>query len=163
MSNNYNRRDFLKFSAATVGGVTLAGAASVKKVSAAGDKPLRIGFVGVGDQGSSHLDCALGIEGVEVPALCDINDSYLYRAKRWVEESDRPSPRLYGKTKTDFERMCEKEELDVVICATSWKWHVPICLAAMKTGKHAVSEVPMVQTVEEAWELVETHESNCLY
>ncbi len=159
MSNNYNRRDFLKFSAATVGGATLAGAASAEKVSAAIDKPLRIGFVGVGDQGSSHLDIALGIEGVEVPALCDIKNSYLYRAKRWVEESGRPSPRLYGKTKTDFVRMCEKEELDVVICATSWKWHVPICLAAMKTGKHAVSEVPMVQTVDEAWELVETHES----
>ena len=44
--------------------------------------PIRIGFVGIGDQGSWHLDVALGIPGVEVPALCDIDDHYLYRAKR---------------------------------------------------------------------------------
>ena len=163
MDTNYNRRDFLKASAAGVGSMGLAAMTTAKKARAeetsSGNKTLRIGFVGVGDQGSYHLDCALGIEGVEVPALCDIDNAYLYRAKRWVEESDRPTPRLYGKTKTDFVRMCENEELDVVICATSWKWHVPICLAAMKTGKNAVSEVPMVQTVDEAWELVETYES----
>jgi len=163
MNNNYNRREFLKFSAAGIGSIGLAGMTSEKKTKAeetsSAGKPLRIGFVGVGDQGSSHLDCALGIDGVQVPALCDIDNAYLYRAKRWVEESGRPTPRLYGKTKTDFVRMCEQEELDVVICATSWEWHVPVCLAAMKNDKHAVTEVPMVQTVDEAWEVVETFES----
>ena len=120
---------------------------------------IRIGFVGVGDRGSYHLDSALGIEGVEVPALCDIDDSYLYSAKRWVEDSGRPTPNLYGKTETDFERMCETEDLDVVICATPWKWHTPVCLSAMRNGKHAVSEVPIVLTVDEGWELIETWKS----
>jgi hypothetical protein len=31
-------------------------------------------------------------------------------------------------------------------------------VAAMKNGKHAVSEVPIIITLEEAWEVVETHE-----
>jgi len=123
------------------------------------EKNLRIGFVGVGDRGSFHLDSALGIEGVDVPALCDIDNSYLYRAKRWVEDSGRPTPALYGKTETDFVRMCEQEEMDCVICATPWQWHTPCCLAAMKNGSHAVSEVPIVLTVEEGWELVETWKS----
>ena len=158
MSNDYNRRDFLKLSAATVGSIPLVGMASADKATAAGGKSIRLGFVGVGDRGSYHLDCALGVEGVEVPAICDIKDSYLYRAKRWVEESGRPTPRLYGKGETDFKRLCEQEDLDAVICATSWKWHTPVCLAAMNNGKHAVTEVPMVLTVDEAWELVETYE-----
>lgn len=123
------------------------------------EKIIRIGFVGVGDRGSYHLDSALGIEGVEVPALCDVNDSYLYRAKRWVEESGRPTPTLYGKNETDFVRMCETEELDVVLCATPWEFHTPCCLAAMRNGKHAISEVPIVLTVEEGWEIVETWKS----
>jgi len=36
--------------------------------------------------------------------------------------------------------------------------HTPACLAAMKNGKHAVSEVPLCITLEEAWEIVETYE-----
>ncbi|MBA7555709.1 Alpha-N-acetylgalactosaminidase [subsurface metagenome] len=54
--------------------------------------------------------------------------------------------------------MCEQEDLDVVICSTSWKWHAPVCLAAVKNGKHAVSEVPIILTLDEAWEVVETSE-----
>jgi len=119
-------------------------------------KVLRIGFVGVGDRGSYHLDAALGIEGIEVPAICDIDTAYLYRAKRWIEGSGRPSPTLYDRGKADFERLCAEEDLDVVICSTSWEWHAPVCLAAMRNGKHAVSEVPMVLTVDEGWEIVET-------
>jgi len=45
-----------------------------------------------------------------------------------------------------------------VICCTPWEYHTPVCVAAMKNGKHAVSEVPIVITLEEAWELVETYE-----
>lgn len=158
MIHKPNRREFLTYSA--VGGAT---AANIRLMGAAqepdSNKPVRIGFVGVGDRGSYHLDVALGIEGVEVPALCDIDPAYLHRAKRWVEDSGRPTPRLYGKTETDFERMCAEEELDCVICCTSWQWHAPCCLASMRNGKNAVSEVPIIQTVEEAWEIVETWES----
>jgi hypothetical protein len=121
-------------------------------------QPVRLGFVGIGGRGSYHLDAALGIEGVEVPALCEIKDDRLLRARSWVEESGRPTPRLYGRSETDFERMCAEEDLDCVICATSWRWHTPVCLAANATDKHAVSEVPIVQTVEEAWQLVESYE-----
>ena len=123
------------------------------------DRPIRLGFVGVGDRGSYHLDAALGIEGVEVPALCDINDHYLYRAKRWVEEAGLPAPRLYGRTRTDWQRLIDEEDLDAVICCTSWEWHAPVALAAMRSDKHCVSEVPLVQSLDEAWEIVETHEA----
>jgi hypothetical protein len=120
--------------------------------------PVRLGFVGIGGRGSYHLDAALGIEGVEVPALCEIQDDRLQRARGWVEESGRPTPALYGRGETDFQRMCAEEDLDCVICSTSWKWHTPVCLAANAADKHAVSEVPIVLTVDEAWQLVESYE-----
>ncbi|HHW09305.1 MAG TPA: hypothetical protein GXX29_04970 [Firmicutes bacterium] len=69
-------------------------------------RTIRLGFVGVGDQGSYHLDVALGIPGVEVVALCDTDEGYLYRAKRWVEEAGQAPPRLYGPGPTDFKRLC---------------------------------------------------------
>ena len=132
MAKNLNRRDFLKVGASAGAGIAAAGLVSPGKVDAQINRPVRIGFVGVGDQGSSHLDMALGMEEVEVPALCDIKDSYLYRAKSWVENSGRPSPKLYGKTRTDFERMMDNEDLDLVVCCTSWEWHAPVMIAAMK-------------------------------
>jgi predicted dehydrogenase len=158
MDKKYHRREFIKFSSSLVGAVALSSYLHSSNLYAQ-EKPLRIGFVGVGDRGSYHLDCALGIPGVQVPALCDIKDSYLYRAKKWVEDAGQPTPNLYGKTRTDFVRMCEQEELDCVVCCTSWEWHAPVCIAAMKNGKHCVSEVPIVVTLDEAWEIVETSES----
>ena len=85
MAHSFNRRDFLKMSSTAAGALALTGPTAPGKTIAA-DTPIRMGFVGVGDRGSYHLDCALGIEGVTVPALCDIKDSYLYRAKQWVED-----------------------------------------------------------------------------
>jgi predicted dehydrogenase len=138
--------------------VTPKAAAQTVTQGSINGRPIRLGFVGVGDRGSYHLDIALGIDGIEVPAICDIAPHYLHRAKRWIEESGKPSPKLYGRTRTDFERMCAEEDFDCVICSTSWDWHAPILLAAMRNGKHAVSEVPLMLTLDEAWEIVETHE-----
>jgi predicted dehydrogenase len=155
MDSNLNRREFLGVSAAGVatGALSRADGQQIPLT-----KPLRLGFVGVGDRGSYHLDIALGIDGIEVPAICDINPAYLYRAKRWIEETGKPSPRLYGRTRKDYERLCAEEDLDCVICCTSWKEHAPILLSAMRNGKNAVSEVPVIQTLDEAWEIVETYE-----
>ncbi|WP_162340817.1 Gfo/Idh/MocA family protein [Cyclobacterium salsum] len=156
--NNLDRRNFLKLSTLALGGIT-TGLLSNQSMALGLKRNLRLGFVGIGGRGSYHLDTALGITGVEVPAICDIDPKNLYQAKRWIEESGQPSPRLYDKGPTDFIRLCEEEELDAVICATPWDTHAPVCLAAMRNGKHAACEVPIAQTLEEAWELVETFES----
>ena len=153
--NEMDRREFLKRSSASVAGMAMAGAVLAEQ---APSSSIKLGFVGIGGRGSYHLDCALGMEGVEVAALCDIDDKALYNAKRWVEEAGQPAPHLYGESRTAFRQLCEKETLDCVICCTPWEYHAPVCVAAMKNSKNAVSEVPINVTLDEAWELVETHE-----
>jgi Glycosyl hydrolase 109, C-terminal domain/Oxidoreductase family, NAD-binding Rossmann fold len=159
----YNRRKFVQLStAAAVGAAAIPGMSFPEKASAmvpANDRTLRLGFVGIGGRGSYHLNAALGIEGIEVPAICEVNPERLQRAKKWIEDAGLPSPRLYDRGVTDFKRLCETENLDAVICSTSWEWHTPVCLAAMKNDKHCVSEVPIVLTLDEAWQIVETYES----
>ena len=72
-------------------------AAAGQSAGSSGRGPLRLGFVGVGGRGSYHLDTCLGLDSVEVKALCDINPNYLYRAKRYVEEAGKPSPAIYDR------------------------------------------------------------------
>ena len=105
MGKEFNRRDFMGVSAGAAAGALVAANARPKNAAAQTplNRPVRLGFVGVGDRGSYHLDIALGIEGVEIPAVCDINPAVLNRSKRWIEEAGLPTPRLYGRGRTDFE------------------------------------------------------------
>ncbi len=119
---------------------------------------VRVGFVGVGGMGMTHLENFLLLEGVQVKAVCDIVPEKVTRAQRVVEEAGRPRPTGYERGPRDFERMCAEEELDLVLTATPWEWHVPVCVAAMQNGKHAATEVPAALTVDECWQLVETAE-----
>jgi len=52
--------------------------------------------------------------------------------------------------------MCAEEDLDFVHTATPLRWRTPICVAAMRSGKHAAAEIPAAVTLEEGWQLVET-------
>jgi predicted dehydrogenase len=149
MSDTYNRRGFFRNS----------GLAAFTQGAQPDARPLRVGMVGVGDRGTYHMDVLLGMDSVEVKALCDINPEYLYRAKRWVEQAGKPSPALYSGP-ADYLKLVERDDLDLVVTATPWQLHAPVCVAAMKAGKHACTEVPAALTVEQCWELVEASEKS---
>jgi predicted dehydrogenase len=182
-NNNPSRRDFLKIGAAfglgaAVSALPLAGAEGGPKEQArsafkvAPIPTVKVGFVGVGGMGSAHVQNYLNIEGVQVKAICDIRPAHAERARKWVVEAGQPQPTLYTKGERDFERMCGTEDLDLVMTATPWEWHVPVCLSAMKNGKHAATEVPAAMSLDDCWALVETAEKtgrhcqmmeNCCY
>ena len=131
-----------------------------------------MGFVGVGGMGTVHLENFLAIDGVDVRAICDIVPGKVTAAQNTVVAAGRPRPAGYDRGPRDFERLCAEEQLDLVLTATPWEWHVPVCLAAMNNGKHAATEVPAAVTIEECWQLVETAErtgrhcvmlENCCY
>jgi len=134
--------------------------------------PVRIGYVGVGGMGSSHVRNLLRIPGVELRAICDIVPEKVERIQKQVVAAGQPLPEGYSNGPLDFKRLCDRSDLDLVYNATPWEWHVPICLAAMEAGKHAATEVPAATTLEECWQLVETAErtkkhcimmENCCY
>jgi len=165
-----SRRDFIKQGAAAgigaalvLGGcepggqayqpATMAGLPKVAPID-----PVRIGMVGVGMQGSSHVRNFLNIPGVEIRAVCDIIPDKVARMQKWVTDAGFSSPKGYSRGELDYERMVAQEDLDLVFTSTPWNWHVPVCVAAMENGKHAATEVPAALTLEECWQLVETAE-----
>jgi len=156
MGTDFDRRTFMK----TAGAVSAAAAVGLdaRRAGADSDRPVRIGVVGVGSRGTNLTKILLDIEGVEIPAICDINPEHLARAQKIVAEAGRKKPDGYSRGPWDFKRMCERDDLDAVLTATPWEWHTPVAVAAMEAGKYAATEVPAAVTVDECWELVETSE-----
>jgi predicted dehydrogenase len=131
------------------------GGAPAKPFAAPPIQEVRIGFVGVGGQGSSHVRNFLHIAGCRVVAVCDIVEERVKLMQKWTKDAGFAEPTGYSRGPHDFERMCETEQLDLVFNATPWEWHVPVCTSAMKNGKHAATEVPAAMSIEDCWQLVE--------
>ncbi|HEO69703.1 MAG TPA: alpha-N-acetylgalactosaminidase [Candidatus Hydrogenedentes bacterium] len=182
MATRWHRRDFLKTSAVLGTGSLLAGATATRnhggaehvmtEFAAAPVDPVRVGFVGIGKRGSYLVRTLLALERVEVRAVCDIVEDRVAQAQQWVVEAGQAKPAGYAGTETVFRDLCEQEDLDLVINAAPWEWHVPICVAAMQAGKHTFTEVPAAVTEDECWQLIETAErtrrhcvmmENCCY
>ncbi|MDP6610520.1 MAG: Gfo/Idh/MocA family oxidoreductase, partial [Vicinamibacterales bacterium] len=169
MTNQFDRRAFVKLGVAGFGAAAgmvrpvraqpaQLGAAPAALLAAPPIDEVRIGYVGVGLQGSSHCRNLLRIDGARLVALCDVVEDKVARMQASVEDAGYPRPRAYVRGERDFERMCQEEDLDLVYTATPWRWHVPVCVAAMTNGKHAATEVPAAVTVDDCWQLVETAE-----
>jgi len=152
-----DRRDFLKIGTAAGLGMDLLGD-PLRPASAAAEKPLRLGIVGVGGRGTSLLEVLLGMGGVVIPAICDINQEHLARAQAMVEKAGQKRPEGYSRDEQHFQELMYRDDLDAVVIATYWQWHTPMAVCAMKSGKYAAVEVPAALTVEECWALVNTYE-----
>jgi predicted dehydrogenase len=118
---------------------------------------VRIGIIGLGQRGPSHMRTMSRIDGVEIKALCDIRLAKAESAKKWLENSDH-NPDLYVGDENEWKKLCQRKDIDLVIVTTPWYMHTEMAVYAMEQGKHVASEVPACATIEECWQLVETAE-----
>lgn len=188
-SGSFSRREFLSVAGAASAGIGMvAGArAAVPEPAVPRPKPgqqrlfglkfppldrVRIGFIGVGNRGSSLLGNLLDIDRVEIKAVCDVVPDRVKSAQQRVVAKGQPEPAGYAKNETDFEALCQRDDLDLVYIATPWDWHVRMAVSAMQHGKHVAIEVPAAMTLNECWQLVDTAEltrrhclmlENCCY
>jgi hypothetical protein len=119
---------------------------------------VRLGIIGVGGRGTSLLHDLLGVENVEVKAVCDLVPEKVEHAQKAVTDAGQPKPTGFTKGETDFKNL-NQLDLDIVYIATPWNWHVPMAVDVMKNGKHAAVEVPAATTLQECWDLVNTSEA----
>ncbi len=159
------RRAFIRSGVLAGASLSMSGATLVDKTSTEQSKTsfpaldtVRVGFVGIGVKGSQHLGILLHMEGVEIVAVCDVLEDQCKEAQTQAMWLGKRKPTAYYRGEYDFLRMCQEEDLDLVYTATPWRWHSPICMAAMENGSHAATEIPMAITLEECWQLVETSE-----
>jgi hypothetical protein len=153
---NFSRRDFVRTGTmATIGLGLLPGSANAAEEPA---QNIRVGVIGTGGRGKSHVSNLLSIPGVEVAAVCDLFDSQATAAANMCVQAGRKKPEIYVKDALIYKQMLAKEKLDAVIIATYWDSHAAIAIEAMNNGTYSGIEVPAALTVEDAWKLVETSE-----
>lgn len=173
-----NRRDFLKMSG--LAGVGMAGMGlsacssgntlptppfqqphtqrfNMSGYAAPALDTVRVGVIGLGNRGSGALRRLSRIEGVQITALSDIRPDRVQWGTDFLAPSGH-SPVGYSDGPEDWKRLCESDNVDLVYICTPWELHAPNAIYAMENDKHAATEIPAAQTLEDCWKLVETSE-----
>jgi len=145
MRLRFDRRDFLKTTAAAGAGYWLT--ATATSAARAADKPnekIQFASIGVGGKGSSDCDHA-GALGVMV-ALCDCDEKPLNAKKAKFSSAE---------TFFDYRKMFEKlgKQIDAVTVSTPDHTHAPASIMAMKLKKHVYTQKPLTHSVWEAREM----------
>ncbi|MBO6004302.1 MAG: Gfo/Idh/MocA family oxidoreductase [Verrucomicrobia bacterium] len=149
------------------GGVNMCGFAAPKL------ETVRVGFIGVGNRGFSNMRQMTYLEGVQIKAICDIVPFRIDEAQKCLADQKLPAAKVYTGKDDSWKALCEDPEIDLIsIAVPRGPLHAAISIYAMKCGKHVAVEVPVIATLDEAWEVVETAEKtrrhcmmmeNCCY
>lgn len=107
--------------------------------------PLRVGVVGLGFAGETHLKSYLQIPGVEVVALAGLEEAKLHQLG-----ATYGVPHLYR----DWQDLMARDDLDIVSVCTPNYLHAPIAIAALDLGRHVLCEKPLARTAAEAEAIV---------
>lgn len=103
-------------------------------------KPLKMGVVGVGGMGGSHIKGLAESEFVQVAALADLNQELLDKVSA---EQGAPGYR-------DAVAMMDSGNIEAVLIAVPHPFHAQLAIAAAERGLHVLSEKPISVTVDEA-------------
>ena len=154
-----SRRTFIKGSALVGAGISLAPHLVFSQKAKPLAHKLKLGFIGVGLRGINHLNNAMRRKDTEITAICDIDPKRIDIALDLIEKNGRKKPLVFGKHEEDYLNLLDSKDVDAVIIATPWLWHTKMAVAAMQAGVYAGLEVSASQTIEECWDLVNTHEA----
>src|SRR5262249_54857943 len=107
----------------------------------AGVKRLGMGLVGPGFVGAHHIDAVRRLGFVDVVGVAASSEE---SARRKADALG--VPKAYG----SFEALVSDPDIHVVHNTTPNHLHGPVILAALKHGKHVVSDKPLATTAEES-------------
>ena len=100
---------------------------------------IKIAIVGTGIIAPSHIDAISKIDGLEISALCDLNEA------RVKELADKLSVPYF----LDYKEIPDKAECDAVILNLPHGLHAPAAIFFLERGIHVLVEKPMANTVSE--------------
>jgi hypothetical protein len=149
------RREFIKQGTIAATAFTILPSGSL---FAANKDKVRLGYIGVGERGMSHISEGCLRDDVEITAICDIQERSLKICREYIAKKGRPAPTEYTGGLDAYKKLLDRKDIDAVIIATPWQFHHPQAIDAMKAGKYVGCEVIAGITTEDHWDIVHTSE-----
>ena len=146
MKKTMHRRQFIRSGSAL--GVSLAMTQPWDRILGANDD-IRVGVVGFRSRGKSHITGFGNLPGVRLTALCDVDLEVL---EQGVEKYSQPGQKL--KAYSDYRRMLEDKDIDMISIATPNHTHALISVAAIQAGKDVYVEKPVSHNPWEGQQMV---------
>lgn len=115
-----------------------------KRKTAPNDK-IQIGLIGCNGMGFSDLSSLLKLPETECIALCDVDQRVLDRRTADLEKNGLKKPAQY----TDYRKMLENKDIDVVVIGTPDHWHCLQLTDALDAGKDIYCEKPIANSIHE--------------
>ena len=107
---------------------------------------IRIGVIGNGIIGESHISTYRGVPDCEVVAICDINEERL----NYIGDKYGIARRF-----THIGKLLQQSDIDAVDVCLHNNMHAPVTIAALEAGKDAYCEKPMAGSYADALAMYE--------
>jgi predicted dehydrogenase len=151
MSSQLTRRSFLTRTA--LAGAALSLPARVYSQAEGSNSDIRVAVIGFNGRGQSHISAYLGMKGVRIVALCDVDQAVL----------DKGVAQLAAKNQVvtpykDIRKLLDSGEVDAVSIATPNHWHSLAGIWALQAGKDVYVEKPISHNVWEGRQFVKATE-----
>jgi predicted dehydrogenase len=132
----------------------LAAAPGILRAQSAPNR-MKVAFIGVGNRGGYVLKRMLELEGADIVAICDLDETRARAAAEAVQQKGG-KPALY----TDYRKMLEeRKEIEAVVVATPVDTHLKLAIAVLEAGKHLYAEKPVAGKAQECDVLVKAAQS----
>ena len=163
------RRVFLKAASAAAMPYVVTGSALGASGKTLASERIRMGFIGLGGQGTGHLlggawtyvpGGYVARQDVQVLAVCDVRRERREHAHKRCNQvyaerfgrADYNGVRAYN----DFREVLARPDIDAVLVAVPYHWAAPMATMALRAGKDVYCEKPIAVTVREGRILRET-------
>ncbi|MGN0634928.1 MAG: Gfo/Idh/MocA family protein [Acutalibacteraceae bacterium] len=123
------------------------------------EKKTNFGVIGLGGRGCGNLREFLDIPGVRVVAVCDKYEDRAQQGVKIVQEKTGETPEMY----LDYKELLKREDIEAILCFTTWITHARIATDSMRAGKHVAIEVGGAASIEECWQMVRASEESGKY
>ena len=153
-----SRRDFVKKTALAGAGLVMLPNLSFGALLGSSNQKIKIAFIGVGLRGVNHLNNVLLRKDTEITAICDVDPARIELALKMIKDAGFAKPQVFDKNDQDYLNLLNLKEVEAVVISTPWLWHTKMAVDSMKAGKYTGLEVSAANTLEECWDLVNTHE-----
>ena len=116
---------------------------------------MKYALIGCGMIAPAHIKAALET-GLEVAALCDINEDNARRILELIPEESRPHTAVY----TDYRRMLDEVRPELTALALGSGVKRQIACACMSAGSNVITEKPIALSLEDADAMISCAEEN---